>query len=197
MLKKVTGFYKNMSMSDFIRKVLFFLGGMLSFRLGRKIKAAYFFKNGSIKLGKNVSVHGLGYNVSVGNDVSFYDNTIFEFGHKSKLEIGDSCVLSYGVLVAVNEQVSIGNYVQIGEYTSIRDTTHRHDVMDKPMKQSGDVSVPIIIGNDVWIGRGCIIQPGTVIEDGVVVGANSVVRGTLSKNGIYAGSPAKLLKMRS
>jgi acetyltransferase-like isoleucine patch superfamily enzyme len=64
------------------------------------------------------------------------------------------------------------------------------------MKYLPDIVDPIVIGNDVWIGRGCLIQPGTVIEDGVVVAANSVVRGTLKSNGIYGGIPAKLIKYR-
>ncbi|MDR3680580.1 MAG: acyltransferase [Flavipsychrobacter sp.] len=197
MFKKASDFYKSLTFTDFIRKVIFYLCDRLSFKLYRKLKAAYYFKNSGIKLGSNVKIHGLCYNVSVGKNVSFYDNSLFEFGSKSHLVIGDECVLSYGVLIAVNDTVTIGDHVQIGEYTSVRDTTHRHDDVDKPMKFAGDVSTPIAIGNDVWIGRGCIIQPGTIIENGVVIGANSVVKGTLMKNGIYAGSPAKLLKMRA
>jgi acetyltransferase-like isoleucine patch superfamily enzyme len=64
------------------------------------------------------------------------------------------------------------------------------------MKYAADISEEISIGNDVWIGRGCIIFTGTMIADGVVVAANSVVKGKLERNGIYGGIPAKLIKFR-
>jgi acetyltransferase-like isoleucine patch superfamily enzyme len=92
------------------------------------------------------------------------------------------------------KSINIGNYVQIGEYTSIRDTTH--DYKESIIMGSKDVTLPISIGNNVWIGRGCLISQGTLIEDGVIIGANSYVKGHLKKNGIYAGSPAKFIKMR-
>ena len=60
-----------------------------------------------------------------------------------------------------------------------------------------DISSPIIIGNNVWIGRGCIVLHGSVIEDDVIVAANSVVKGHLIKGYIYGGSPAKILKKRN
>jgi carbonic anhydrase/acetyltransferase-like protein (isoleucine patch superfamily) len=37
--------------------------------------------------------------------------------------------------------------------------------------------------------------PGTVIEDGVIVGANSVVKGHLQAYGVFAGSPARFMRM--
>jgi acetyltransferase-like isoleucine patch superfamily enzyme len=197
MINKIAQFYKTLTIADFLRKIIIYLCNILSLSFLKKIKSAFYFKNSGINIGKNLSVYGLCYNISIGKNVTLYDNVIFEFGPQSRLIIGDECLLSYGVLIAVNNQISIGNYVQIGEYTSVRDTTHRYDVIDRPMKFGGDVATPILIGNDVWIGRGCIIQPGTIIEDGVVVGANSVIKGVLRKNGIYAGSPVKFLKMRT
>ena len=64
------------------------------------------------------------------------------------------------------------------------------------MMGSEDKKAPILIGNNVWIGRGCLICEGAIIEDGVVVGANSVVKGRLVKDTIYAGAPAKAIKSR-
>ena len=86
--------------------------------------------------------------------------------------------------------------MQIGEYTSIRDTEHQYNDLNIPIKLQDDISSDIIIGDDVWIGRGCMIFPGSEIGDGVIVGANSVVKGKLEDHGIYAGSPAKLIKSR-
>ncbi len=178
------------------RKLMFYINKKSNYPLYRKIRAKYFFKNQNITLGKNVRIFGLPFKINVGKNVRFLDNMIIEFGSNGDLQIGDNCLFSYGVLISNNDKIYIGNNVQVGEYTSIRDTTHRYDRLDVPIRIAGDVSNPIFISDDVWIGRGCIILPGTKVEEGVVIGANSVVKGVLFKNGIYAGSPAKLIKSR-
>ena len=53
-----------------------------------------------------------------------------------------------------------------------------------------------IIGNDVWIGSGCIIKQGIRIGDGAVVGANSFVNKDVEPFSIVVGSPARHLKYR-
>lgn len=65
------------------------------------------------------------------------------------------------------------------------------------MMLNQDFSKTIVIGNNVWIGKNCLIMPGCVIEEVVVVnGANSLVNGTLKKDFIYAGNPMKEIKQR-
>lgn len=175
---------------------MFYINRNLSHSFFKRFKAWYFFRNSNVVIGNNVSIFGLSYSVEIGSNVNFYNNVIIELGTNSVLQIGDNCLFSYGALLAVKNKISIGSNVQVGEYTSIRDTTHRYDRLDVPMKIAGDTSKPIIIGNDVWIGRGCMILPGAVIENGVVIGANSVVRGHLFANKIYGGVPVKFIKDR-
>jgi maltose O-acetyltransferase len=54
--------------------------------------------------------------------------------------------------------------------------------------------MPIKIGNNVWIGKNCLIFPGSKIEDNVVIGANSIVKGNCEANSLYVGNPAYLKK---
>ena len=51
-----------------------------------------------------------------------------------------------------------------------------------------------LIGNNVSIGTGSTILP-VEICDNVVVGAGSVVTKSISLPGIYAGNPAKLVRV--
>lgn len=52
---------------------------------------------------------------------------------------------------------------------------------------------PINIGNSVWIAWRVFVMPGTSIGDGTVIGANSLVKGTIPENCLAAGSPAKII----
>lgn len=49
---------------------------------------------------------------------------------------------------------------------------------------------PIHIGNNVFVGLGCIILPGTTIGDNTIIGAGSVVRGEIPGDSIVIGNPA-------
>jgi acetyltransferase-like isoleucine patch superfamily enzyme len=54
----------------------------------------------------------------------------------------------------------------------------------------------IIIGNDVWIGRGATIMSGVVVGDGAIIAANSHVVRDVSDYEIVGGNPAKRIKLR-
>lgn len=54
----------------------------------------------------------------------------------------------------------------------------------------------VIIGNDVWIGRGAKIMGGLEIGDGAVVGAYSIVTKDISSYEIWAGNPGFFKRYR-
>lgn len=59
--------------------------------------------------------------------------------------------------------------------------------------RNADVFGRINIGNNVFIGYGCIILPNTNIGNNVIIGAGSVVKGDVPDNSVYAGVPAKYI----
>lgn len=55
---------------------------------------------------------------------------------------------------------------------------------------------PVVVGNDVWIGRSAIVLPGVTIGHGAVVGAGAVVTKSVEPYAIVAGNPARLIRYR-
>ncbi len=54
----------------------------------------------------------------------------------------------------------------------------------------------IVIGNDVWLGRECVIMPGVKIGDGAIVAAYSVVTKDVDPYSVVGGNPAHFIKKR-
>lgn len=88
--------------------------------------------------------------------------------------------------------VTLGNHVSI---TSSQFITHDGGIwIFRETHPKIDLVAPIKVGNNVFIGAGCIILPGVIIGDNVVVGAGSIVTKSLAPNHVYAGIPAKQIK---
>ena len=52
------------------------------------------------------------------------------------------------------------------------------------------------VGNDVWIGERVLIKGGVEIGDGAIIGMGSVVTKSVGAYEIWAGNPARFIRMR-
>jgi hypothetical protein len=79
----------------------------------------------------------------------------------------------------------------------INSDDHLFDIVGKMMWDSGrGDKYKIVIEDDVWIGHGVIILSPTCIGRGAIVAAGSVVTSDIPRYAIFAGVPARLVRMR-
>lgn len=57
-----------------------------------------------------------------------------------------------------------------------------------------EITKPIVVGNDVYIGNNAIILPGVTIGNNVVIGAGAVVSKDIPDNSVAVGVPARVIK---
>jgi len=57
-----------------------------------------------------------------------------------------------------------------------------------------ELTAPITIGNDVYIGLNVTIMPGVNIGNRVIIGSGSIVTKDIPDNSVAAGIPAKVIK---
>lgn len=57
-----------------------------------------------------------------------------------------------------------------------------------------EITKPITVGNDVYIGNDVIILPGVNIGNKVIIGAGAVVTHDIPDNSVAVGIPAKVIK---
>jgi acetyltransferase-like isoleucine patch superfamily enzyme len=140
-------------------------------------------------------------------DVIFGDNIIvIEPVNLYECEIEDDAFI--GPFVEIQKGVKIGQYSKIQSHSFIcekvtigKNSFIGHGVMfinDRfstggPAGGDSTLWEETEIGNNVSIGSNATILP-VKICDGTVIGAGAVVTKSISKPGIYAGNPAKILK---
>ncbi|WP_053989922.1 DapH/DapD/GlmU-related protein [Mangrovimonas sp. TPBH4] len=127
------------------------------------------------------------------SDKTFIENKVY-IGNGKKVSIGKDVQINENVFI---QGAIIGNYVMIAPNVSLLANMHNHDRTDIPMaKQGKKVDNPVIIEDDVWLGRNVIVMPGIKIEKGSIIAAGAVVTKNVPAYTVYGGIPAKFIKNR-
>jgi maltose O-acetyltransferase len=96
----------------------------------------------------------------------------------AEIVIGEKSGFNYGVSIEASRRISIGKRCLFGAMVRLGDTIR-------------GASAPIVIGDDVWVAHGAIIEPGVTIGAGSVVSAGSVVTSDVPPGRLAVGNPAR------
>lgn len=149
-------------------------------------------RRGKLTIGHNLTVNS-GNNFNV---IGRQQKTILWV--EGELTIGNNVGISATAIIC-NHQITIGNNVTIGGNTVIYDTDfHNIDPTirnNKTIDKQSAVKLPVIIKDNVFIGAHTTILKGVTIGKNAVIGACSVVTKNIPENEIWAGNPAKFIKI--
>ena len=89
--------------------------------------------------------------------------------------------------------ITLGNNVYITN--GVRFITHDGGtLLFRKIVPDLEITKPIIIGNDVYIGNNVLLLPGVKIGNKVIVGAGAVVTRDIPDNSVAVGIPARVIK---
>lgn len=107
------------------------------------------------------------------------------------LTVGDNAVLGPGVQCYSMASIRIGDGATVSQRAHLCAGTH--DVDDAHFQLQ---AMPIDIGAGAWIATEAFVGPGVVVGEGAVLGARGVTVKNLDAWSIYAGNPARFIRLR-
>jgi len=135
-------------------------------------------------------------NIRIGENTLIYPGVYLETEEQGEIVIGSGVVLSSGVHIVARSSIVLGEGCMVGEYASLRDANHTREP-GTTLRDSPHIARPIVLGQEVWIGRGAVVLNGVTIGDHATIGANAVVTRDVAAGATVGGVPAKPLQKRS
>lgn len=137
--------------------------------------------------------------VKIGDNSTINSQVFFTldspFSADNEILIGNNVFIGDLCKIHCKTRVTIGDNTLIASSSTLVDAGHGFD-RNLRYNQQSNISEPIVLENDVWIGTGCIILSGVTIGEGSAVGAGSLVNKSIPPYQIWAGSPAKFIRIR-
>ena len=126
----------------------------------------------------------------VGKSVCIHSPFHCDFG--AQISVGDHFVGNFNLTILDEAPVTIGDHVFIGPNVGIYTVNH---ALLPDQRNAGIMrSLPIAIGNNVWIGGHTVVMQGVTIGDNTVLGAGSVVTHNIPAGVVAVGSPSRVLR---
>jgi acetyltransferase-like isoleucine patch superfamily enzyme len=150
----------------------------------------------------------IGDNVSIGPGALLVPQTLYPtsvMSHPEKnhdvqtfdprIVIGNR-VTSTGMLtVTALQEVTIEDDVMFALNVLISDGVHGFENANEPYKYQEMWKItPVVIKRGCWIGQNVVIMPGVTVGEMSIIGANSVVTGSIPDRCIAVGAPARVIK---
>ncbi len=108
------------------------------------------------------------------------------------IEVGENFFANFNLVILDEARVTIGDNVFIAPNCAFYTAGHPLDVAQR--NAGLEYSLPIRVGNNVWIGGNVCVMPGVTIGDNVTIGAGSVVVHDIPAGVLAAGNPCRVIR---
>lgn len=146
---------------------------------------------------KNVRIvcYGHGHHLTISENVNFKAGTLWFEDSECEIFIGKGTTIEQAHLaVAENgHKIEIGNDCMISKFVRMA-VSDAHSIIDTENGNRLNPASDICIDDHVWLGYQVTVTKGVHIKNHTVVGTNSVVTKDLPANVVAAGIPAKVIK---
>jgi len=116
----------------------------------------------------------------------------FNCDYGSNISVGDNFYANTNCTILDCAKVTIGNNVLIGPNVGLYTPNHAMDAEER--KAGYERSLPITIGDNVWLGGSVTVVPGVTVGNNTIIGAGSVVTKDIPANVVAAGVPCKVIR---
>ncbi|CAN5565441.1 hypothetical protein BH11PLA2_BH11PLA2_05060 [soil metagenome] len=142
--------------------------------------------------------------IVIGSGVRLSGQPQISFGRSGdtlpELVIGNGTFIGHGCGFNAGKSIRIGKHCLLATGVLIYDLDGHP--LDADARRRGESSpaaeiLPVVIGDDVWIGSGAVILKGVTIGDRAVIAARSVVTKDVAADSVVAGNPARVIRESS
>ena len=183
------------------KRVRFSFGGIVvgkSVDLGDDVEIGFLavVQGRRISIGRHSSVGTMSYvsceTIQIGEDAKIREQ-VYVGGPQlpeSRFELGSRTIILQLAFLNPTKPIVIGDDTGIGGHCLI----FTHGVWLNALDGYPVNYEPVTLGKSVWLPWRVFVMPGTTIGDGTVIGANSLVSGTIPPGSLAVGSPAKVIR---
>lgn len=140
-------------------------------------------------------------NISIGSNVLIWKNARIEAVKRYNqsafnpvLIIEDGVTIQQNLHLTCANKIIIKSEVAIASNVTITDINHEYKDITMSIEKQDISTNAVIIGNRCKLYNNSVILPGTNIGNHCVIGANSVVSGTIPDFSVVVGAPARIVK---
>lgn len=171
------------------------LGALMAYGQLQSLRRRGHFIGPGVKLGRGVTIHVVGSGrVSIGAGTYIGAHSQLVVQDRAELAIGSRCYINSNFMLGCGGEVRIGDRVAIGPYVMVIDTNKNFSDPSRLIVEQGHEAVPIRIEGDVWVGGHAVVLAGAQVHTHSVIGAGSLVRGTIPARSVAVGVPARVIR---
>jgi acetyltransferase-like isoleucine patch superfamily enzyme len=130
--------------------------------------------------------------VTLGDGARIGDGCRFHVGHGATVAIGANATLGERCVLAAHERIEVRARARLGDEVVIVDFDHDVRDVERPVRQQGLLTAPVVIGERAIVAASAGVLRGVTVGDGAHVAARAVVNHDVPAGARAEGVPARV-----